>query len=408
MPAAGAAPDPRVPVVVAASVVAAAGDSRPAGAADSVVAAPPRAAREPVGAPGFGGGSATLGPSRGGGGAGFGGAVFNMQGSVTVVNSTFVSNSATGGAPLDLPDPGKGMGGAVFNMSGSFVAVGSTFAQNSASDRGTTIYNLVYDALTERLAQVTLRDTIVARGTGAPEDLVSDETDYNLVPERGKADAAIGERNIVQTSAGREDGTITGTALTADPLLQTLASNGGFTQTMLPGAGSPALDAGSAFGLTTDQRGLAAALRPALDRELQRRLRYRRRRGAGPGTTRRSASPPAGPAGLRREDARHDPRRRSDPAPQPPARGREEPQQVRRHRQPLGPAALGEDPKQAAEHRGQGTGAAQTASPASHTPDTDPTRTGDPTPHRHRTGPGLQSAQGHTARHREAETTGPR
>jgi hypothetical protein len=183
--------------------------------------------------------------------------VFNMQGSVTVVNSTFVGNSATGGEPLDLPDPGKGMGGAVFNMSGSFVAVGSTFAQNSASDRGTTIYNLVYDSLTERLAQVTLRDTIVARGTGAPEDLVSDETDYNLLPERGKADAAIGERNIVQTSAGREDGTISGTALTADPLLGPLASNGGFTQTMLPGAGSPALDAGSAFGLTTDQRGLA-------------------------------------------------------------------------------------------------------------------------------------------------------
>jgi hypothetical protein len=211
----------------------------------------------PVGAPGFGGGSATLGPARGGGGAGFGGAVFNMQGSVTVTNSTFVGNSATGGAPLDLPDPGKGMGGAVFNMSGSFVAVGSTFAQNSASDRGTTIYNLVYDSLTERLAQVTLRDTIVARGIGAPEDLVSDETDYNLVPERGKADAAVGERNIVQTSVGREDGTISGTALTADPLLGPLASNGGFTQTMLPGAGSPALDAGSAFGLTTDQRGFA-------------------------------------------------------------------------------------------------------------------------------------------------------
>jgi hypothetical protein len=207
-----------------------------------------------VGIPGFGGGSAT--PSRGGGGAGFGGAIFNMQGSVTVINSTFVGNSANGGAPLDLADPGKGMGGAVFNMSGSFTATGSTFALNHASDRATAIYNLVYDALEERLAKVTLRNTIVARGTGAPEDLVSDETDYNLTPERGKADAAVGERNIVQTSAGREDGTITGTPLTSDPLLQALASNGGLTQTMLPAEGSPALDAGAASGLTTDQRGL--------------------------------------------------------------------------------------------------------------------------------------------------------
>lgn len=212
-----------------------------------------------VGSPGFGGGGAvtTPAPSRGGGGAGLGGAVFNMQGLVTVHNSTFAGNSARGGPPRDVPDPGKGMGGAVFNMSGSFTAVGSTFAQNSADARGTSIYNLVYDSVTERTAQTTLRNTIVSRGGTAPEDLVSDETDYNLVVDRGTANAAVGDRNIVQASAAREDGTITGTPLTGDPLLGPLSANGGPTQTLLPASDSPALDAGSAFALTTDQRGLA-------------------------------------------------------------------------------------------------------------------------------------------------------
>ncbi len=211
-----------------------------------------------LGTPGFGGGTPTGGsPSRGGGGAGFGGAVFNMQGTVVIANSTFAGNSATGGGPTDIPGPGKGMGGAVFNMSGAFTAVGSTFAANSAADRGTSIYNLVYDGSTQRNAKTTLRDTIVARGSGAPEDVVSDATDYNLTPiTTGTADADIGARDIVGTSSGREGGTITGSPLTGDPLLGPLAANGGLTPSMAPQPGSPALDAGSSFGLTTDQRGL--------------------------------------------------------------------------------------------------------------------------------------------------------
>jgi hypothetical protein len=50
-------------------------------------------------------------------------------------------------------------------------------------------------------------------------------------------------------------GTIAGAPLTADPLLGPLADNGGPTRTMALLPGSPALDAGSAFGLSTDQRG---------------------------------------------------------------------------------------------------------------------------------------------------------
>jgi hypothetical protein len=55
--------------------------------------------------------------------------------------------------------------------------------------------------------------------------------------------------------AAREQGAITGSPLTASPLLGPLRDHGGPTATMAPASGSPAIDAGSSFGLTTDQRG---------------------------------------------------------------------------------------------------------------------------------------------------------
>jgi hypothetical protein len=183
-----------------------------------------------------------------------GGAIFNLQGEVTMINSTIAGNSAAGGVPQTLPNPAQGLGGAVFNLNGEFTAIGSTF-DNSATSHATSIYNLVYDKAEARAAQATLRNTIVAHGDGgAPEDVVSER--HTIVLAGSSADAAEGERDIVENSTGLTGGTLTGTPLTADPLLQALADNGGPTQTMLPGVGSPALDAGSAFGLITDQRGL--------------------------------------------------------------------------------------------------------------------------------------------------------
>ena len=84
-----------------------------------------------------------------------GGAIFNMQGDVTIRASTLTQNSATGGAdavPDGQLDPASGLGGAVFNLSGSVEIVGSTLAGNVASDRGSSIYSTVADAVTERAA----------------------------------------------------------------------------------------------------------------------------------------------------------------------------------------------------------------------------------------------------------------
>ena len=204
---------------------------------------------------GFGGGNGTGGSSpAGGGGAGLGGAIFNMQGSLTVTNSTLTANRAIAGSD-SVPVRAEAHGGAVFNLNGTFTAVGSTLAANTAID-GTSIYNLVYDGATGRTAQTTLRDTIVARGAGVA-DLVSSqpETVAGGSTDLGSASAAVEAFDIVQTMASEVFGTISGSPLTADPLLGPLQDNGGPTPTMAPAAGSPAIDAGSASGLGTDQRG---------------------------------------------------------------------------------------------------------------------------------------------------------
>ena len=214
---------------------------------------------------GFGGGNGTGGSEEsGGGGAGMGGAIFNMQGDVTITNSTLTGNAAFAGTGTEQGN-GSALGGAVFNLNGNFTATASTFAANTAFNDGTSIYNLVYDAVTARTAQTTLQDTIVGRGSGIvsiSHDIVS----VDLASEKpanvsdggnnlGDADADVSHFDLVQTMAAREDGTITGSPITAGPMLGQLADNGGPTNTMAPAADSPVIDAGDSFGLVTDQRG---------------------------------------------------------------------------------------------------------------------------------------------------------
>jgi uncharacterized repeat protein (TIGR02543 family) len=204
-----------------------------------------------VGRSGFGGGYGTN--SGGGGGAGMGGAIFNMQGSLTIRNSTVASNEARGGTD-NVTDHGKGYGGAVFNMDGSFTAEDSTFANNTALDASSSIYNLAYDAAIARTAQTTLRDTIVADAP-AHDDLASDHSSYIIPANQSSALADVGHFDLVRVIFAAETGTVTGAPLSSDPLLGPLQNNGGPTPTMAPAPTSPAIDAGSAFSLSTDQRG---------------------------------------------------------------------------------------------------------------------------------------------------------
>jgi hypothetical protein len=208
-----------------------------------------------------GGGGASFGGATGGttggGGAGLGGAVFNMQGELTIRNSTLTGNTAAGGADV-VPDDAKGIGGGVFNLNGTFSAVGSTFAANTALWDCASICNVAWDGVTPFAATTTLQSTIVAGGVTNQFDLASSKAPTVFVAtNKASAHAEVGGFNLVTRMGTYGDGTTNGTPLTADPLLGALADNGGPTQTMAPAAGSPVIDAGASFGLTTDQRGLS-------------------------------------------------------------------------------------------------------------------------------------------------------
>jgi hypothetical protein len=178
-----------------------------------------------------------------------------MQGRLTIVNSTVTGNTAVGG-PDNVTDHGKGIGGAVFNLSGSFAGIASTFAGDTAADGGTEIYNLVYDGVTTHTAQTGLRDTIVD-GVADPVALVADAPlNTASVPNLGASVVDVAQSNLVRSRAQHGSARVQGGPLTTDPLLGALADNGGPTRTLAPATGSPVIDAGAAFGLTTDQRGL--------------------------------------------------------------------------------------------------------------------------------------------------------
>jgi hypothetical protein len=61
--------------------------------------------------------------------------------------------------------------------------------------------------------------------------------------------------NLIGNASGTIGFTATGDQTAIDPLLGPQADNGGPTKTMALRVGSPAIDKGKSFGLTTDQRG---------------------------------------------------------------------------------------------------------------------------------------------------------
>ncbi|HEY0178011.1 MAG TPA: choice-of-anchor Q domain-containing protein, partial [Dokdonella sp.] len=141
----------------------------------------------------------------------------------SIVDSTISGNTAYEGGGV-LVDGG----GAQFSN--------STIAFNHASFRGAGISGSQYTY------QIDLQSTIVSNNlTGANESDVWTSAEVT------------GANNLIQHAAGASmpPGTIT-----ADPLLQPLADNGGATQTHALGDGSPAIDAGNdSSGLVFDQRG---------------------------------------------------------------------------------------------------------------------------------------------------------
>lgn len=216
----------------------------------------------PNGPGGFGGGAG--GSWGGGGGAGMGGAIFNHGGVLLITNSTLTGNTAQGGSGAGI---GQGLGGAVFNLNGSVTIANSTLAGNTvatpySSGTGGALYNLRYtlDA-TIPDATVTIQNSILANSSSG-SDLLNNAP-ANLVAasgggaNTGSASVTFQGQNLVRSLTNQGNATSSGPApLTADPLLGALAHNGGFTWTMAPQPGSPAIGAGdNATCTAVDQRG---------------------------------------------------------------------------------------------------------------------------------------------------------
>ncbi len=98
-------------------------------------------------------------------------------------------------------------------------------------------------------AQVSVADTIISGGRGQ-------QGNENCTSATGSVLSLGFNLDSLDQCGFHAAGDLTN----ADPQLGPLQDNGGATATMLPAAGSPAVDHGSAFGLTADQRGLPRPL----------------------------------------------------------------------------------------------------------------------------------------------------
>ena len=187
---------------------------------------------------------ASSGPG-GSGGAVAGGGLLDVSNAVpvSVTNTTVAGNVAR--SPGAGSEPGAGGGIlTVANAAGSFSFLSTTISGNRLETANPT--SLGGNLFSTGAGASTFRNTIVANGAGAT----------------GSENCAVGP-GVSVTSLGFNIDSLDqcnfkapGDLFNTDPLLGPLALNGGPTQTMAPAIGSPAIDKGSAFGLSADQRGI--------------------------------------------------------------------------------------------------------------------------------------------------------
>ncbi|MFO0811347.1 MAG: choice-of-anchor Q domain-containing protein [Gemmataceae bacterium] len=164
-------------------------------------------------------------------------------------------NSRRGGAS------GSGYGGAVFNLNGSLTVVNSTLAGNTvggANAAGGALYSLGLDGV--RASAVPGQTATIGTASGAQATLVNSlfantAGGTDIVNNNG---TVAGSNNLATQAAGLPPGVASTT--TALLNLGPLAANGGPTQTLAIATGSAALAAGvdttqAPYNLTTDQRG---------------------------------------------------------------------------------------------------------------------------------------------------------
>jgi len=204
------------------------------------------------------------------GNGGSGGGLFNF-GEATVTNCTFSQNLAGrggGGGPGLRPGEGNaGTGGAILN-SASLRMLSCTICSN-ACDVGGTVRSAGSGGgiFNQPNAFAQIANTIIALNSASPAVTLPFPVDPPLVMPGGSGPDCEGAFqsggfNLI----GIDDGTggltnVTSTDMVGnsaqpiDPLVGPLQANGGPTPTHALLSGSPAIDHGKRFGLTTDQRG---------------------------------------------------------------------------------------------------------------------------------------------------------
>ena len=184
-----------------------------------------------------------------------GGAVISDDGSMTILNSTFINNSAaSGGAIINgststltitnstfVDNTSTNYGGAIYST-GTTTITNSTFSSNGAGISGSSIYYITFST-----PILSLDNNILAN------------SDTNIANCALISGTLVGHNNLIEDAidgCGLTQG-VNGNIIGLDPKLGPLANNGGPTQTMTLGIGSPAIDSGSGTACPlTDQRGV--------------------------------------------------------------------------------------------------------------------------------------------------------
>ena len=189
-----------------------------------------------------------------GNGANYGGGVRNDSGTVIVMNSTFSGNSS-----------GQ-EGGGIYNNNGALTVTNSTFSGNHTWYQGGGISNYQDGILT--VTNSTFSDNYATYSSASAGGIYNVGSGIlnlvnTIVANSISSKDCIASKGSIITNVNTlvEDGSCSA-SLRGDPGLAALADNGGFTQTMMLFAGSPAINAGDAASCANpyvnnlDQRGV--------------------------------------------------------------------------------------------------------------------------------------------------------
>jgi hypothetical protein len=166
-----------------------------------------------------------------------GGAMFNV-GNLSATSNPVLTNVSFGG------NSSGNDGGAISNgYAGSPILTNVSFSGNSALYYGGAMANSSSTSKPILTNVILWNDTLT--GTGGSDPEIFNQTGQPTI-----------DHSIVK--GGCPGGSTCTNLVTGDPKLGTLAYNGGFTPTFVPGAGSVAIDTGKDAGCpATDQRGIA-------------------------------------------------------------------------------------------------------------------------------------------------------